>query len=380
MKPARFRWFVWAGLVVAAVAGCGKDEGPEQNTTPTACFTLTPPEVSTGTSFQVDARCSSDDQDAAGSLQVRWDWENDGIWDTGYSATKTSAHRYAAPGTRTVRLEVKDTEGLLDTETHTVSVTTVGGFVLVQPGRFTMGSPTDELCRLPCEMLHWVTLTHAFYVSTTEVTQAQWRAVMGWNESYFDGFNLPVERITWFDAVKYCNQRSTREGLTPAYMISDASYDGNHITGATVTWNPSADGYRLLTEAEWEYTCRAGSTTAFSYGEISGCDSESDPNLDPVGWYAGNSGRQTHVVEIKGPNAWGIHDMHGNVWEWCWDWYGDYEGSWTDPVGPSSGLSRVKRGGSWQIDVPHCRSAARAYDGPEVLNYDLGLRLARTAY
>jgi formylglycine-generating enzyme required for sulfatase activity len=253
------------------------------------------------------------------------------------------------------------------------------GFVLVQPNTFTMGSPADELCRFSNETQHQVTLTHSFYVSTTEVTQAQWQAAMGWNESYFPGANLPVEQVTWFDAAKYSNERSAGEGLTPAYTITGATYSGNHISGATVTWNQSANGYRLLTEAEWEYACRAGSTTAFCNGGISQCKCESESHLTQVGWYCGNSGNRTHDVGTKSPTAWGIYDMHGNVWEWCWDWWGYYGGPVTNPTGPSSGSYRVVRGGSWNYNARICRSALRNGSLPDSLNGYLGFRLARTA-
>jgi formylglycine-generating enzyme required for sulfatase activity len=381
MRPASISRFVWAGIAVAAIAGCGTDESPEkpQNTAPTACFHLIPATVPTETSFTVDARCSSDAQDATRLLQVRWDWENDGTWDTNFSTTQTSAHRYATPGIKTIRLEVKDTGGLRDTETRELEVTAVGEFVLVPPGAFTMGSPIDEPCRSPDEVPHRVTLTQAFYVSSTEVTQAQWRAVMPWNESYTYGANLPVERVTWFDALRYCNERSLREGLEPAYTITDPVYEGNHVVAATVAWNRSARGYRLLTEAEWEYACRAGSTTAFCRGGISECGGGSDPNLDLLGWYTVNSGRQTHLVETKEPNAWGIHDMHGNVWSWCWDLYGGYGESETDPAGADSGSVRVIRGGSWNARASACRSAMRGLISPETALYDIGLRVARTA-
>jgi formylglycine-generating enzyme required for sulfatase activity len=254
-----------------------------------------------------------------------------------------------------------------------------GTFVLLQPGTFTMGSPTGELCRDSDETQHQVTLTRSFYVSATEVTQAEWQATMGWNDSYFSGADRPVEEVTWYDAVSYCNQRSVAEGFTPAYTITGASYNGNHIASATVTWNQSTNGYRLLTEAEWEYACRATSTGAFCNGGISQCSCGSEPYLSLVGWYCGNASSQTHDVGQKTANAWGIHDMHGNVWEWCWDWYDGYGGASTDPAGPASGSSRVVRGGCWGSSAQGCRSAVRNYDWPPYRSGGIGLRLARTA-
>ncbi|MBM3317974.1 MAG: SUMF1/EgtB/PvdO family nonheme iron enzyme [Candidatus Eisenbacteria bacterium] len=255
-----------------------------------------------------------------------------------------------------------------------------GNFVLLQSDTFIMGSPTDELCRWGDETQHEVTLTRGFYVGVTEVTQAQWQATMGWNDSGFSGPDRPVEGVTWFDAVSYCNQRSVAEGFTPAYMISNPGYEGVHIVSATVTWNQNANGYRLLTEAEWEYACRAGSVTAFCNGGISQCLCGSEPFLDLVGWYCGNSGSQTHDVGQKAANAWGLYDMHGNVWEWCWDWKGDYGGPAIDPTGPAFGAGRVVRGGSWVPFTWDCRSASRSGYSPHI-RYDLiGLRLARTAF
>jgi formylglycine-generating enzyme required for sulfatase activity len=161
-----------------------------------------------------------------------------------------------------------------------------------------------------------------------------------------------------------------------------ATYIGNHISIATVTWNQAANGYRLLTEAEWEYACRATSTTAFCNGSITRpfC-SPLDPNLDQVGWYCGNASSATHDVGSKTANAWGLKDMHGNVWEYCWDLYGDYPaGPLTDPTGPVSGFNRVIRGGSWTADPRYCRSARRYYTfTPGDWPGNFGLRVARTA-
>ena len=265
--------------------------------------------------------------------------------------------------------------------TVTCPVPPLTGIVLVPAGTFIMGSPTGEPGRYSNETQHEVTLTKAIYVSTHEVTQSEWQVVMGWNTSYFSGVNRPVETLTWYDAVSYCNQRSTLDGFAPAYTITGATYIGNHITGATVTWNQAANGYRLLTEAEWEYAARATSTTAFCNGAITNiiC-SPLDPNLGQVGWYCGNASSTTHDVGGKMANAWGLKDMHGNVWEWCWDSYGIYPtGPVTDPTGPAFGSARVVRGGSWGNDARYCRSACRNIITPDDMYYGFGLRLSRTA-
>jgi formylglycine-generating enzyme required for sulfatase activity len=176
---------------------------------------------------------------------------------------------------------------------------------------------------------------------------------MGDNPSYFSscGEDCPVERVSWEDVQEFIRRLNQRE---------------------------NSNRYRLPTEAEWEYAARAGSTTAFANGEIrdTGCR---DPNLDKIGWYCGNSGEKTHPVARKQPNAWGLHDMHGNVWEWCRDWEGDYpSAAVTDPTGPLSGEYRVVRGGSWTRGARRCRSAFRGAALPGGLDLRLGFRLART--
>lgn len=255
--------------------------------------------------------------------------------------------------------------------------------VLIPAGTFTMGSPTNEPGRDSQETQHQVTLTKAFHVSITEVTQSEWQSVMGWNESHFPGANRPVEQVTWYDCVSYCNKRSMRDWYPLAYTISNAIYDGNHITSATVTWNQSANGYRLLTEAEWEYACRATSQTAFCSGGITNAEYDcwpTDQTLDLIGWYCGNANDATHDVGLKAANAWGLKDMHGNLYEWCWDRPGDYPtGAVTDPSGPASGTSRRYRGGSWYRYAVYCRSAYQQSRNANYRHYEIGFRVARTA-
>jgi len=257
-------------------------------------------------------------------------------------------------------------------------------FVLINGGTFTMGSPEDERGRNYDEVQHQVTVS-SFYLGKYEVTQKEYQEVMGTNPSEFKGDNLPVENVSWFDAVEYCNKRSQREGLTPAYTISGSG------DNRTVTWNRNANGYRLPTEAEWEYACRAGTTTRFWSGNdetsLAGKANVADLTLkDIVGddlnaWtnirdgYAG-----TAAVGSFAPNPWGLYDMHGNVFEWCWDWYGNYpSGAQTDPVGASSGSARVLRGGSWGISAQFVRSAFRLYYTPTFRFNFLGFRVLRPA-
>jgi formylglycine-generating enzyme required for sulfatase activity len=230
------------------------------------------------------------------------------------------------------------------------------GYVRIAPGTFTIGSPTGEEGRDDDETQRSVTITRAFCMKVTEVTQGEWQAVMGSNPSYFKdcGANCPVEQVSWEDAVGYANALSRREGLPECYA-------GSTFAGLTCT------GYRLPTEAEWEYAARAG-TTGATYGR-----------RDSVAWYEENSGRETHPVGQKRPNAWGLYDMLGNVWEWTGDWYGEYSGTVTDPTGPARGSFRVGRGGSWAYDARYARAALRRYNTPAYRFGNLGFRLSMTA-
>jgi formylglycine-generating enzyme required for sulfatase activity/Tfp pilus assembly protein PilF len=251
-----------------------------------------------------------------------------------------------------------DAQSTQTPKTAQTSNTTViyAGFARIQGGTFLMGSSGQDQDRSSDEIRHSITI-RPFLMSKYEVMQKEYREITGTNPSYFKGDTLPVENVSWFDALEYCNTRSLREGLTPAYAIN----------GYTVTWNRNADGYRLPTEAEWEYACRAGTTAPYYLG-----------NIDNAGWYGGNGGFASHPVGQKQANVWGLYDMHGNVGEWCWDWYGNYSSdSQTDPLGPANGSERVKRGGSWFDDRRLVRSAARDKATPTRRNYDLGFRLVR---
>ena len=234
------------------------------------------------------------------------------------------------------------------------------GYVLVEGGTFRRGSPSSEDGRDDDDGPQHSVTVGSFYMKATEVTQKEWREVMGSNPSRFRGDNLPVENVSWFDAMKYCNALSKKEGRTPVYRIN----------GNSVTANWSADGYRLPTEAEWEYAARGGKKSrGYKY---SGSNS-----VGSVGWYNDNSGSKTHPVGQKQANELGLYDMSGNVWEWCWDWYGDYSsGSQRDPRGPSSGSYRVGRGGSWFYNGRSLRSAFRLFSSPGVSGRDRGFRLA----
>jgi formylglycine-generating enzyme required for sulfatase activity len=246
------------------------------------------------------------------------------------------------------------------------------GFVRIEPITFRMGSPVDELGRSDDETQHVVTLTRPFLLQTTEVTQAQFTELLGRNLSAFPlcGADCPIDQVTWNVAILYANTLSELEGLAPCYGES-----GEVIGGATIY---DCAGYRLPTEAEWEYAARAGTTTATYAGDLTDtfCD---DTRLLDIAWFCGNARTGTRPVASKGLNAWGLYDMLGNVSEWVHDWYGPYEGDVIDPAGPAEGTGRVIRGGSWQGGAQEARAAARIGGWPENRNSGTGFRLARTA-
>ena len=221
-------------------------------------------------------------------------------------------------------------------------------FVRVQPGEFLMGcSPSDNECDSNEQPSHQVRITQAFEIGKYEVTQGQWQSVMGTDPSMFKGSNLPVENVSWQDAKQFLEKMNDRN-------------DGYQ--------------YRLPTEAEWEYAARAGITGAYS------------GSLDDMGWYEKNSGDQTHPVGQQQPNAWGLYDVHGNVWEWVEDWYGAryYRSSpASNPTGPPAGLFRVARGGSWRDDAAYSRLTFRSVAAPGYAqgtsDVDIGFRCVRQA-
>jgi len=218
---------------------------------------------------------------------------------------------------------------------------------LIPPGEFAMGSPTSEADRGGDETQHRVKITKPFYLSVHEVTQAQYEAVVGNNPSNSKGDTKPVEMVNWDEAVAFCGKLSDEEGME----------------------------YRLPTEAEWEYACRAGTTTTYSFGDDAS-------RLGEYAWYAENSEYTTHPVGGLKPNAWGLYDMHGNVAEWCRDWWAPYgnEKAVSDPTGPASGEYRVLRGGAFYDQPMYVRAADRLnyYVLPDDRNLAFGFRLART--
>jgi len=252
------------------------------------------------------------------------------------------------------------------------------GYVRVEPGTFTMGSPATEEWREEGEDAHQVTLTRPFCLKATEVTQAEFEAVAGYDNSYATtcGATCPAEKVRWMEATRYCNLLSRAAGLPECYTC----------TGAIETMDLRCEGvgdpyaclgFRLPTEAEWEYAARAGTSTPIpggGLGLLGFCDAS---GLDGYAWYCGNSPTAPQPVAQKQANAWGFYDMAGNVREWCHDDRGDYPaGPVTDPIGATTG-ERALRGGAFDSNAEACRSAARYSSAPGYSEHDQGFRPVR---
>jgi formylglycine-generating enzyme required for sulfatase activity len=260
-------------------------------------------------------------------------------------------------------------------------------WVTIKAGTFKMGSPADEPGRFDIEPQHDVTLTSDFMIQTTEVTQEQFESVMGYNPSHFRtcGPTCPVEDLTWHEAAAYANELSKRSELFP--LCYGCSGSGRTVTcqrNASHATPYECPGYRLPTEAEWEYAARAGDARS-TYTETLtsrylGCLAP-NPVLDPIAWFCGNSQRTPHPVGSKRPNAWGLYDVLGNVWEWTHDWGGAYPTkAVTDPWGPSTGFDRIGRGGSWINEGQLLRLANRGGGSPDGTYGFIGVRLVKTVF
>ena len=253
-------------------------------------------------------------------------------------------------------------------------------WVFIPAGTFSMGSPSTEPCRDADETLHQVTLTHAFEIQRTEVTKGKFASVLAYNPSASTcGPNCPVTNVNWHEAAAYCNALSMKESLAACYACSGSKanvscQDATSYANGSIY---SCPGYRLPTEAEWEYAYRAGTKTAFYSGAITNCTT--DTNAGTIGYYKGNAS-SPHAVKGKAPNAWDLYDMAGNVSEWCHDRYQSALGAstTTDPWGAKAGANRVFRGGSFTNPADRLRGADRPNERPAKRFISVGFRCVRT--
>jgi formylglycine-generating enzyme required for sulfatase activity len=376
------QWFGFIALIAVigfSFADCSDSSGPGSGVAPTI-ITEALPGGTVGVAY-------SQTLAATGDTPISWSF--DGALPEGLNLEANAIKGTPTAAGKSI-FTVKATNAIeSDTKKLTITIALVE-MVPIPDGTFQMGSPLNETNRDSDETQHLVTLT-IFSMSKSLVTQGQYEAVMGNNPSNFKApvapetntANRPVEYVTWYDAVEFCNKLSTQEGLTAVYTITGRTPETGHpITGATVTANWSANGYRLPTEAEWEYACRAGTTTPFNTGNNittnqANYNGDYPYNNNPKGE---NRERTTEVSSFA-HNAWGLYDMHGNVFEWCWDWFSSnyYSSSPAqDPTGPVSGDSRVLRGGAWTHDGKYLRSAYRSLSYPYAWGYFIGFRIVRS--
>ena len=278
----------------------------------------------------------------------------------------------------------------------TKSPTTGMEFTIIDSGQFTMGPAPNESPEQKTDSQHVVRVTQPFILGTYEVTQAEFARVMGHNPSAFaktgdgkdkvtdmDTAKFPVEMVSWFDAIMFCNELSRRDGYLPYYRVDMVEREDKSVRDARVSVHGGV-GYRLPTEAEWEYACRAGTTAKFSFGTSIRKGAANVNAYVSTGGYGARAslflGRTAEVGSYPA-NPWGLHEMHGNVEEWCWDWYdADYYGQseLNDPTGPKKSRHRVVRGGSWLLNDMSARSASRFWHTPDERKKNTGFRVART--
>ncbi|GEM_PF-3635513 len=348
-------------------------------------------EMTVGNSITVSAML----EELAGfQVQARVDWADGMIsaWSdlTDPSTVHTFTHTYNQVGTYQILIQARSSVDSLSvwyetpTELHVYNPPPANELVMIPAGTFVMGSlhVNALVNEAPLDTVD----VEAFYMSKFEISQAEWMAVMGSNPAHFyelnQEINAPVENVDWYDCLEYCNRRSVMEGLTPVYSINGET----DYTLWPANWNPafpdtsayqnqiacdfSANGYRLPTEAEWEYAAKAGTNSTYS-----GTNSFSE--LVNYAWY-GIYPYQTHIVGLKQPNAWGLYDMTGNVWEWCWDAYRLYPGN-TALLNADSRSLRIGRGGAWNSASSGLRTSYRNTLKPSLKTFVHGLRVVRTA-
>jgi formylglycine-generating enzyme required for sulfatase activity len=402
-------FLILSSISFLVIGGCKDEDSP-----------AAPAPSETGT-IEIDA--TPDAINAPWTITGPSSYNTSGTGDQTLASLNTGSYTLIWGGAAGWIAPANDTQTLAANATLTFSGTYVedpgpgAGFLPVPAGTFTMGSPETELDHRDEELQHSVTLTMPFHLAAMEVTNQQYADLAQWaldagyctatdvevsdaldgstevllglddpagNITFNAGTfsvvagreNYPVKNVTWYGAAAYCDWLSLQAGIVPAYDHDTWLCNGGDPYGA--------QGFRLPTEAEWEYACRAGSVTAFANGEITseGCY---DPVLDEIGWHCGNSNDLAQPVGQKSPNNWGFYDMHGNAWEWCHDWVNPYTGDVTDPVGDTVTGNRATRGGNWRTYAKFCRSARRTGYRPDFRTdgYNVnvfGIRPARSTH
>ncbi len=370
------RWMIWAIILFFAAVTANAQkinlQVEHRFQYPNGIISFELPQQKNNKKYNVKIFCSTDDE------KSYYDITSEVTGDALQNATAGKKTVYWNPYIKNPNFN----EGIIIKVNAKVVADLPSNFVLIDGGTFTMGSPESEPERDSDEKQHQVRVS-SFYISKYEVSQKQWQEIMGNNPSRFEGEDLPVERVSWYDCVEFCNKLSERDGLTKCYTIDKSRKDANNkgdYDGLkwVVTCDFTANGYRLPTEAEWEYAARAGTSTPFSTGNNL---TTSQANYNGNYPYNGNSKGKYRVKTVSvssfSPNNWGLYNMHGNVWEWCWDWYGGYSinGLQTNPIGATTGQYRLLRGGSWYYSARDCRSALRDNFTPTDRNYNVGFRL-----
>ena len=351
------------------------------NSVPFASLSVNPIFGTTSTQFTFDASGSTDSHDTTDLLQVRWDWNNDGIWDEDYSTDKIKTHVFSTPGQYYVVMQVKNSSNNTTEKKHYLYITeALQEMTMVPGGSFLMGSTTGQIDEQP---IHTVFLS-PFYMSRHEITSAEYYTYMPHKHNKSREESIPAYGVNWFNAIKYCNLRSLAEGLTPAYTYLNNGTNPNnwpngwdseaaHHTNISCDW--TANGYRLPTEAEWEYAAKGSDSE--NYYLYSGSNL-----LNDVAWYGYNHIDVPKAIGQKAPNQLGIYDMSGNVWEWVWDNYPTVytSATQTNPHGATSGNYRCIRGGAADSQSFCCTVTYRLYCDPYTGKNLTGLRICRNAY
>jgi len=381
MKRFALGLFVVGILFLAMASGCGSSGKDDNTTDGDTDVTDGDTDLTDGDSDADSNSVTDGDSDADSNSDVI-----DGDSDADSSSEVVDGDSESEVVDGDSESEVTDGDSDADSDSEIVTTT---GYVYVDADSFVMGTPTGELHHKSDELLHNVLLTYSFEISRNLYIQQDFNTRLGRNPSTATtcGLSCPVETVSWYEALMAANAESIAHGYTTCFDCTSDSATDTCALKAAYAKPQDCPGFRLPTEAEYEFAIRAGSITALytsddNDGTLTG--DGSDPNVDKIAWYAGNSGLAPHAVGLLAPNAWGLKDMAGNVYEWVWDWYDVYSTTRkvvdhvTDPIGPTTGTNRGVRGGSYKDAAWTCRSGNRDHVAPTAKLAHVGFRLVRT--